>query len=528
MSAQKRWTMVAVILGSAIVFLDSTVVNVALPSIGRELPSKLFRTLEGQSLVYNGYLLSLSSLLILAGALADYHGRRRMFTLGLAGFGLTSVLCGAAPNLDLLIAFRVLQGAAGAMLVPGSLSIISSVFSGQEQGRAYGLWAAGSAATTIGGPFLGGILVDSVSWRAVFMINVPLVLVSLYATRRHVPESRDESTTGGFDWLGALVAAVAIGGLTFGLIRGQERGWTPGVFVILGAGILATAIFPWLMKRSPHPLVPLELFKVRNFAVINLATLVIWGALYITFYLASLFTQGTLGYSAEAAGIAAVPGVMCLVLFSATFGRLGARYGPRAFISAGPVMMGTGVLWLSRIPASSKAWHLHVGNPSSLAPPSSYLTDLLPGFVLFGLGAMMMVAPLTASVMASVPSSRSGLAAAINNAVARIGPQLAGALVFVAVTWSFYHGLAARLPGLDPSDPGLRSRIAPLNAPAREVPPQELLAAREASTDAFHLAMRMAAGLLITGGIINAVGSRNPEHAIASRILEGGAEVGAG
>src|SRR5712691_4555827 len=217
----KRWTLIAAVLGSGIVFLDSTVVNVALPRICEQLPSTLFSTLEGQTYVYNGYLLTLSALLILAGALSDYYGRKRMFALGLAGFGATSVLCGLAPNMELLILFRILQGAAGALLVPGALALINSTFKGEELGRAFGVWAGASAATTILGPFVGGVLVDSISWRAVFFINVPLILIAYYATVRHVRESRDMEMSPRFDWRGAGVVGLAVGGLAFGAIRGQ-------------------------------------------------------------------------------------------------------------------------------------------------------------------------------------------------------------------------------------------------------------------------------------------------------------------
>src|SRR5690348_5880181 len=221
----KRWILVAAVLGSGIVFLDSTVVNVALPRIGRDLPRLFLGVLEGQSYVYNAYLLTLSALLILAGALSDYYGRRRMFTYGLIGFGITSVLCGLAPNMELLILFRILQGAAGALLVPGSLAILTQTFAGEERGRVFGIWAGASSATTLFGPFVGGLLVDFVSWRLAFLINVPLVALAVYATLRELPESRNADASGRFDWLGAAVIAVAVGGLSFGAIRGQERNW---------------------------------------------------------------------------------------------------------------------------------------------------------------------------------------------------------------------------------------------------------------------------------------------------------------
>ena len=224
-ASTKRWTMIAVILGSAIVFLDSTVVNVALPRIGEELQSSLLNKFAAENFVYYGYLLSLSALLILAGALNDYFGRRKMFIIGLVGFGVMSLLCGLAPNIILLIAFRVLQGAMGALLVPGSLAIITATFQGEEQGRAFGLWAGASAGTTILGPFIGGLLVDTISWRAAFLLNVPLVVFAIYATAVHVQESRDEEATGRFDWLGAAVIFLAVGGLSFGGIRGQATRW---------------------------------------------------------------------------------------------------------------------------------------------------------------------------------------------------------------------------------------------------------------------------------------------------------------
>ncbi|HEX9496344.1 MAG TPA: MFS transporter, partial [Candidatus Limnocylindria bacterium] len=268
MSPAQRWTLIAAILGSGIVFLDSTVVNVALPRMGRELPSGIFGVLEGQSYVYNGYLLTVSALLILAGALNDFYGRKRMFVIGLSGFLATSVLCGIAPNLELLVLFRVLQGIAGALLVPGSLALITVTFSGEVRGRAFGLWAAASAATTILGPFVGGVLVDTVSWRAVFFLNVPLLFVAIWATWTYVEESRAEGASSRFDWLGAFVVALAVGGLSFGAIYGQQREWQdPLGFVMLGIGAIATVALPILMVRRRDPLIPPELFRSRNFTV---------------------------------------------------------------------------------------------------------------------------------------------------------------------------------------------------------------------------------------------------------------------
>src|SRR5437667_391800 len=315
----KRWILAAAVLGSGIVFLDSTVVNVALPRIGRDLPRLFLGVLEGQSYVYNAYLLTLSALLILAGALTDYYGRKRMFIYGLVGFGLTSALCGLATNMEMLVLFRVLQGAAGAMLVPGSLALLTATFSGEEQGRAFGTWAGASGATTILGPVIGGLLVDTISWRAAFLINVPLVLLAGWATWKHVPESRDDEASPQFDWLGAAIVALAVGGLAFGAIYGQQREWKDPIgYVVLALGVLATAALPFWMRNARHPLIPLDLFRSRNFTVTNISTLVIYGSLYVVFYYLGLFQQGTLGYTAAAAVPAGIPGTLFLIFIFLT------------------------------------------------------------------------------------------------------------------------------------------------------------------------------------------------------------------
>ncbi|HEV1997357.1 MAG TPA: MFS transporter, partial [Candidatus Dormibacteraeota bacterium] len=414
---------------------------------------------------------------------------------------------------------RILQGAFGALLVPGSLALLTANFEGEEQGRAFGIWAGAASGTTILGPFVGGVLVDSVSWRAVFLINIPFVLFALYALR-HVPESRDEDASSDFDWMGALLAGLAVGGLAIGAIYGQQRNWSdPLAYLFLAVGTLTAVAFPFVMARRPHPLVPLGLFKSRNFSVTNISTLVIYGSLYVTFLFNGLFLQGTIGYTAAAAGLVGIPGSILLTLFSARVGKLSARYGPRWFMAAGPGVMGLGVLLLARVPSSTEPWHLVPGKVASFIPPSGYLVDLLPALMLFGIGLTIMVAPLTTALMTSVPAHNSGLASAINNAVSRVGPQLAGAVIFVAITGSFYSGLAARLPGTNAASPTVRSAVAPLNQPAANatlagVSGDRLQrASRDASTDAYHLAMLVGAALLIAGAIVNGVGIRNPERA---------------
>lgn len=514
MTTTQRWTLAVAILGSAIVFLDGTIVNVALQRIGAELPATIVGVLEGQTYVTSGYLATLAALLILAGALADYYGRRRIFGIGLAGFGVSSVLCGLAPSLELLALFRVLQGATGALLVPGSLSIITATFEGPARARAFGIWAAATSGTTLLGPIVGGLLVDGVSWRAAFLANVPLIAIAVYATVRHMEESRDETATGRFDWLGAVVVAIAVGGLAFGAIRGQEHRWQdPLAFGALGLGAVATVLFPILMARRPNPLVPLSLFRIRAFAVINLSTLLIYGALYGAFGFQSLFLQGTLGYTALAAGLVGIPSSVLLTTLSARVGSIAGRIGVRPFLTAGPFIMAAGLAWWARIPSSSEGWQASLATPASLVPSGSVLIDVVPAVILFGAGISLVVAPLTSALMASVPVRNAGLGSAINNAVSRVGQPLLAAVIFIVVSGSFYATLAERVPGLDPSAPETRAAVQPLNRPVPGTDVRIAEAARVASTDAYRLAMLVGAGLLVAGGLTNWIGLRDrPEE----------------
>src|SRR5258707_916705 len=511
MTRMQRWTLVAAVLASATVFLDSTVVNVALPRIGRELPHPLLGVLEGQTYVYTGYLLSLSTLLILAGALTDAYGRRRVFMLGLAGFGITSGLCGLAPNLESLVVLRVLQGIAGAFLVPGSLALITTTFSGPLQGRAFGIWSGASSGTTLIGPAVGGLLVDTISWRAAFFINLPITAIALYATWRHVPESRAERPATGFDWLGAIIVGVAVGGLAFGAVYGQQREWRdPVAYVMLAVGAIATIGLPFYMSRAGTPLIPLSLFKSRAFTTINISTLLIYGALYVSGYNQALFVQGTLGYTAFAAGLMFIPSGVLLTVLSTRLGTLAGKYGPRPFLIAGPLVIAAAWLLYSPVPATSTALMLKPDSASSVLPPVSYLVDFLPATLIFGVGLGIMVAPLTAALMASVPVANAGLASSINNAISRIGPQLAGAVVFIAVTAVFYASLASRIPGTDPSSSALRAEVSPLNPPIASAPAEVRAQAGNASGDAFRTGMLIAAGLLVAGAAADGVVLERP------------------
>ncbi len=507
---QRRGILVATILGSAIVFLDATIVNVALETIGATLPTTFVGRLEGLTYVNSAYFAVLAALLILAGALNDYYGRRRMFRIGLVGFGAASVGCGLAPTMELLIGARILQGAFGALLVPGSLSIITASFRGEERGRAIGLWASGTSATSILGPLVGGFLVQAVSWRAAYLINVPLVLIALWATR-YVPESRDADARGEFDWLGAAVIAVAVGGLAFGATRGQEQAWQdPLAWIALAVGLLATIAIPILMLTRPHPLVPPSLFSSRNFTVVNLSTFVIYGALYVSFAFTALYFQGTLGYTPLGAGAAGIPVAILLTTLSTPAGSLAARVGPRIFMTVGPLLMAAGLLWFARISPGSPPWLLDAADPATWIPPGGALLDVVLGQVVFGIGISLVVAPLTTALMGSVPVRNAGLGSAINNAVSRAGSPLVSAVLFIVITATFYPTLASLAPGVDVDDPALREEVQPLTRVSDDLDPALADAAREASTDAFRLAMVVSAGLLLAGSVINGAGIRNP------------------
>jgi EmrB/QacA subfamily drug resistance transporter len=503
-----RWILTAVILASGIVFLDSTIVNVALPRIALDLPTAVLGTLEAQAYVTSGYLAMLSATLILAGALADRYGRRRVFIIGLVSFGATSALCGLAPTMELLVVARLLQGIAGALLVPGPLSIITATFEGTARARAIGLWSAATSALTILGPLAGGLVVDSLSWRVAFLVNVPLVLVALYAAIRYVPESRNEDAPRRLDWLGSLVIAIAVGGISFGLIRGQEQRWTdPTALVVLAIGVLAAIAFPVLMLTRRDPLVPPALFRNRPFTVINISTFLIYGALYISAFLQSVFLQGVLGYTALGAAALSLPIGILLTLFSTRVGVVAARVGARPFLVIGPLLMATGMAWLARIPPTSVPWRPDLSIGMTL-PPTDVLVDVLPSVLLFGVGITLVVAPLTTTLMGSVPVANAGLGAAINNAVSRVGQPLLLALIYLAITAVFYATLGDLVPGLDTASDAVRAEFQPLNPPPSGVDPATANAVDQASTDAFRVAMLLVSGLLVAGAAVNGLGLR--------------------
>lgn len=443
-TAQGRWTVLATVLASAMAFLDSTAVNVALPTIGRDLDASL----SGLQWTVTGYTLALASLVLLGGALGDRFGRRRVFLVGVVWFAATSLLCGLAPSTGLLVAARVLQGIGGALLVPGSLSIIQASFAHADRAKAIGLWSGLGGIAGLGGPFLAGFLVDTVSWRWVFLLNVPLAVAVVLVALRHVPESRDPAHHGRFDVGGALTAALALGGVTYALI---DAGAGPGTWVALALGLAAGVGFVVQERRAADPMLPLGVFADRQFTGANLTTLAVYGALGGMSFFLVLQLQTVLGYDALAAGAAVVPSILIISLLSSRAGALAGRIGPRLPMTVGPLVAGSGVLYLSFVDAGT-----------------GWVTGVLPGSVLFGLGMAATVAPLTATVLGAAPDHLAGVASGVNNAVARAGQLLAVAAL----------PLVVGLSGDDYARP-------------------------DAFTDGYALAMRVCAGLLAVGGLVS-------------------------
>jgi EmrB/QacA subfamily drug resistance transporter len=429
-TAAGRWVIAATVLGSGMAFLDGTVVNVALPAIGRDLHSGL----AGLQWILSAYLLTLGALLLLGGALGDRYGRRRVYEVGLVAFSVASAVCGVAPDLDALIVARAVQGIGGALLVPGSLALLSASFVADDRGAAVGAWSGLAGAFSALGPFLGGWLVDAVSWRLVFLINLPIAAVTLWVVRAHVPESRDaEAAAGGpLDVPGAVLATVGLAGVVFALIEGSAGGVTPLVAAAGVVGAVALVAFPVVERRAAEPLVPLEVFRSRQFSGANVTTLTVYGAFGGALFLFVVQLQQDLGYSALEAGSALLPVTVLMLILSARAGRLSQRVGPRLPMTVGPLVAGLGLLLLGRV-----------------APGSRYLTAILPALIVFGLGLSLTVAPLTAAVMASVEERHLGVGSGVNNAVARVAGLLSVALL----------PLAAGLSGVDPAGPGFADGV---------------------------------------------------------------------
>lgn len=406
-----RWLVVAAALGSGVAFLDGSVVNVALPAIGRELGGG-FSVLQW---ILDGYLLTLSALLLLGGALGDRYGRRRVFLAGLALFTLASLGCGLAPTGEVLILTRLVQGVGGALLIPGSLALIDSTVRHEDRGRAIGTWAGLSGVAAAVGPFLGGWLVDAASWRWVFLINVPLAAVAFVVTVRHVPESR-AATAGRLDLAGAAAVTLGLGGVVYALIEVPVAGWTAATGGAAVVGVIALAAFPVVERRASAPLLPLSLFRSAQFTGANVVTLAVYTGLGGALFLLALQLQESLGYSALAAGLAFLPFTVIMLLLSSRMGALAQRIGPRWPMTIGPIVAGAGLALLVRV-----------------VPGASYYFGVLPGLIVFGLGMALTVAPLTSTVLASVTEDHVGAASGANNAISRVASLLAVAVLPLAV-----------------------------------------------------------------------------------------------
>jgi EmrB/QacA subfamily drug resistance transporter len=497
----ERLTLVATILGSTVAFLDSTVVNVALPAIQDDLDTGL----AGQQWVVEAYMLALVSLLLVGGSLGDLYGRKRLFEIGLAGFGVTSILCAIAPTDEALIGFRALQGAAGALLVPGSLAILAATFEGEARGRAVGLWTAWSGISTLVGPAGGGLLVE-LDWRWIFWINVPLLVGTLWLTRRYVSESSDPEAHRGVDFVGIGLSAVGLGAPVFALIEQPTEGWgAPMVAIPLIVGVVAFAAFIWWETRARAPMLELELFRIRNFSAVNLATFCVYAGLIASFFFLTLYLQQVAGYSPFEAGLATTPTTVLLFLLSGRFGALSARFGPRIPLTVGPIVGASGILMLL-----------------GLNQDVDYFTDVFPAMVLFGLGLSITVAPLTTTVLNSVEERHAGVASGVNNAVARVAGLIAIAALGAVISAQFASTLDDRLSERDTSAEAARivdeAKEQPLGGgDTSDLPAGEGEALEgdivASSESAFHLGVGISAALMILGGLIALTWVRNPERA---------------
>lgn len=450
-SAQARGVLAATILGSGMAQLDGTVVNVALPRIGTDLGAGL----TALQWTVNAYTLTLSGLLLLGGSLGDRLGRRRIFVLGVIWFTAASVGCTVAPDAAVLIAMRALQGVGGALLTPGSLAILEAVFRREDRAAAVGAWSGlGGVATAIG-PVLGGVLVGAAhwGWRLVFLINVPIAVAVVWLARRYVPETRDEQASGPLDVTGVVLAALGLAGVVYGLTEGPQRGWSALLVASLVVGVVLLVAFLLVEARSSNALMPLSLFRSRNFSAANLVTLVVYAALSGALFLVPVQLQRVSGFSPVVAGSSLLPVTVVMLLLSARMGRLAERIGPRLPMTVGPIAAGAGLALLSRVGAHT-----------------SYVGDVLPPLLVFSLGLSATVAPLTATVLAAAPTHLVGVASAVNNDVAR-----AAGLLAVAV-----------LPGLAGITPAAYDHPAQLSS-------------------GFHHAVVIAGALCALGGVLSAV-----------------------
>jgi EmrB/QacA subfamily drug resistance transporter len=451
MTREQRLVLSIAVLASFVTFLDGSVINVALPAISAELGGGL----TVQQWVVDAYLITLGTLILLAGSLSDTFGRMVVLKVGLYGFAATSLAIAIAPTAELLVVLRGAQGIAGALLVPSSLALIISSFRGVPQAKAIGTWTGWTSAAFLVGPLLGGLFVDFLSWRLVFAINILPIALTLVLIAR-LGQKNVRPVGGGIDWLGAVLGIVGLGGPVFALIEQANFGWgSPVIYLPFALGILAFTAFILRQRTVRHPMIPLELFTMRNFSVGNVATTLVYGALSLGGFLVTVFLQEVAGYSATAAGLAFLPITIVSIALSSYFGTLAGRYGPRLFMGLGPIVGGIGYLLMLGIGEDVDYW-----------------TQVLPGVLLFALGLTATVAPLTAAILGSISPEQSGIGSAINNAVSRIAGLVAIALIGVIVGSTL-------------------------------------------DVDALHRGLLVTGGLLIAGGLVSLVGIRNPGASVS-------------
>ncbi len=513
----KRLTLIACILGSGIVLLDGTVVTVALPRIQIALGGGL----AAQQWVVNSYLLTLSALILIGGSLGDLYGERRVFAIGVGGFGVASLACALSPSIGVLVAARAIQGVAGALLVPSSLAVIMNTFSESERGGAIGSWTAWGAIAGVLGPLVAGELLAIGSWRLIFLINIPLAALCVALILAAVPKAPPRARGGRHvDLPGALLCAGGLGGSVFALIEQPRLGWgSPAVFVPLLAGIALLGCFLAYEARASDPMLPLGLFRRRNFSAGNIETFSMYAGLSIVFFFLVLFIQQIGGYTPLQSGLATLPVTVVMFVLSRRFGALADRFGPRLFMGAGPLVGACGLLLFQRV-------GLKV----------DYVSEVLPALLLFALGLAMTVAPLTAAVLAGAGTEQSGIASGVNNAIARVAGLLGTAGLGAIVAASFASTLESRLAG---TALGASARAAvaqakrlPLGRPdVHSLPAAQgralTSAAEQASLHSFHLGMAIAAALVAAGGVVGVLGIRNPSKRIHAAACPAGQLVGA-
>jgi EmrB/QacA subfamily drug resistance transporter len=512
---EKQLTLLAAVLGTSVVFLDATVTSVALPAIRGDLGGGL----AGQQWVTNAYLLALGSLLLIGGSLGDVFGQKRVFLVGVAGFGLTSALCAVASSIPELCVFRSMQGVCAALVTPTALAVIIHVFPEDERARAIGTWTALSSIVGVIGPFIGGVLIAAGSWRLIFVLNAPLVLVTVTLIARGVPASASAGTAERLDFPGALLAAVALSGSVFAVTEEPARGWSALVAGSLAVGVLGAVAFIAREARARAPMLPLSLFRERNFTIGNLATLTAYLGLGGVIFLLPVFLQEVSGYSPVQAGLALLPVTSLMIVLSRRFGAIADRVGSRVLISLGALVAGCGLLLLVRVDQRA-----------------DYVSEVLPALLVFGLGLAMLVAPLTATVLGAVEEDHAGVAAAVNTTLSRVAQLFAVAVLGAVVSVAFASRVDATLrrTALGPGSRAAISRAKrqPLGSPSLiGVPPGERVVLRatfkEASVHAFRVADSIAAVLVASGGLIALAGIRNPRRKVAAELCPAGALCGA-